>query len=250
MHRSGTSLISRWLHSCGLHLGDRLVGAAIGNPQGHYEDRDFLRWHEEVFRRNRIPYGGLTKISKLDIQQDQITKLKKLIAEKNLSHKAWGWKDPRTCLFIDTYEKLIDDPTFLVVYREAEDVLKSLLKRQAEEFAAKSFIQRLRSWVPKSTLEKNYTASWIYYNENILRMISQTEKHRYRVIHYKDLLLGSVDLISWLNKRGFDLRDSAFSDIFSAEMMGNSTMKILIRKEFRDHVLDIEDQLKLLKCIR
>ena len=27
MHRSGTSLITHWLHDCGLQVGERLVGA-------------------------------------------------------------------------------------------------------------------------------------------------------------------------------------------------------------------------------
>jgi hypothetical protein len=48
MHRSGTSLISQWLSHCGLHLGERLLGPGIGNAEGHFEDLDFLEFHEQI----------------------------------------------------------------------------------------------------------------------------------------------------------------------------------------------------------
>ena len=45
MHRSGTSLISNWLHHCGLQLGEHLLEAGNGNEEGHFEDVEFLRMH-------------------------------------------------------------------------------------------------------------------------------------------------------------------------------------------------------------
>jgi hypothetical protein len=44
MHRSGTSMITHLLHSCGLYLGpaDRLLKAEKTNPLGHFEHRGFL----------------------------------------------------------------------------------------------------------------------------------------------------------------------------------------------------------------
>ena len=42
MHRSGTSLFSRFLNDSGVDLGDRLHVDLRTNPYGHYEDEDFL----------------------------------------------------------------------------------------------------------------------------------------------------------------------------------------------------------------
>ena len=46
MHRSGTSVIAQWLQRCGLCLGENLLGPAIGNNEGHFEDTDFVFLHD------------------------------------------------------------------------------------------------------------------------------------------------------------------------------------------------------------
>ena len=45
MHRSGTSLLAALLEDWGVHIGETLVGADVGNPRGHFEDRDILDFH-------------------------------------------------------------------------------------------------------------------------------------------------------------------------------------------------------------
>ena len=42
MHRSGTSLTTNWLQKCGLDIGAKLEGKEFSNPDGHFEDIDFL----------------------------------------------------------------------------------------------------------------------------------------------------------------------------------------------------------------
>ena len=50
MHRSGTSLIAAILREAGVHLGDQLIGADTGNIRGHFEDVDFVQFHQTVLR--------------------------------------------------------------------------------------------------------------------------------------------------------------------------------------------------------
>ena len=50
MHRSGTSLITNWLSRCGLEIGERLAAGNAGNVEGHFEDVEFLKLHEEILR--------------------------------------------------------------------------------------------------------------------------------------------------------------------------------------------------------
>ena len=40
--RSGTSLLSGMLHKYGLFMGDNLFYADEGNPNGYYEDQNFI----------------------------------------------------------------------------------------------------------------------------------------------------------------------------------------------------------------
>ncbi|HZX74061.1 MAG TPA: hypothetical protein VFE57_06560, partial [Cyclobacteriaceae bacterium] len=58
MHRSGTSVVTQWLQQCGLHVGDELLGAGIGNSVGHFEDVDFLRAHSDFLKRRRLAEKG------------------------------------------------------------------------------------------------------------------------------------------------------------------------------------------------
>src|SRR3989337_2456670 len=50
MHRSGTSLIARMLNLCGLYLGseDDLLSAAPDNPEGFWENRQFLNINDNI----------------------------------------------------------------------------------------------------------------------------------------------------------------------------------------------------------
>ncbi|HZY35534.1 MAG TPA: hypothetical protein VFE53_02735, partial [Mucilaginibacter sp.] len=83
MHRSGTSVVSQWLKSCGLNVGEQLLGADIGNIEGHFEDIDFYRFHEDTLEENHEsrlgwvthPIGLLTTYQK--------EKLKSIIDFKN-----------------------------------------------------------------------------------------------------------------------------------------------------------------------
>ena len=49
MHRSGTSLTTSWLESCGLQIHDgQSHGPATGNPKGHFEDKEFVDLHSKA----------------------------------------------------------------------------------------------------------------------------------------------------------------------------------------------------------
>src|ERR1700741_5450654 len=103
MHRCGTSVAANWLHECGLFLGDRLLEKSLHNKNGYFEDLDFLEIHEQIFRANQIYYGGFTPPLDFILSDYYKNKLKFLIEFKNSLRTQWGWKEPRTCLFIDHY---------------------------------------------------------------------------------------------------------------------------------------------------
>ncbi|HZS16634.1 MAG TPA: hypothetical protein VFA51_01750, partial [Candidatus Udaeobacter sp.] len=49
-HRSGTSMLTRLLHSCGLYLGskDELMAAQADNPDGFWEHLGFVALNDEL----------------------------------------------------------------------------------------------------------------------------------------------------------------------------------------------------------
>src|ERR1700712_1555058 len=90
MHRSGTSLVTRWLNNCGLHIGDELVGAETGNEDGHFEDLDFLHAHQSILKSRRLTTEGYTEaISTLSQSENDM--LRDIITYKNGFNEQWGW---------------------------------------------------------------------------------------------------------------------------------------------------------------
>lgn len=119
MHRSATSLIAKALHSIGVNMGDRLLPPANDNPEGFFEDIEFLQTNIQLLGGDRWanPPEGLQDID-----------VEKLIKRKDVA-PLWGWKDPRTVLTIEKYYDLLEDPILVCVFRKPEHVGASLERR-------------------------------------------------------------------------------------------------------------------------
>lgn len=58
MHRSGTSLTTSLLQSAGVFIGDRLLGNNLSNPKGHFEDLDFVEFHQQLLQAQGLSDEG------------------------------------------------------------------------------------------------------------------------------------------------------------------------------------------------
>ena len=118
-HRSASSLVAKALHEAGVHMGDELLSGLPDNPEGHFEDMDFLKKNVELLGGN-IWNDVDRKLTDADTST--------LIAAKNV-HPLWGWKDPRTVLTIEKYYDHLDDPIIIGLFRKPELVAKSMARR-------------------------------------------------------------------------------------------------------------------------
>lgn len=132
MHRSGTSLTSRWLNQCGVKMHE-FIGPDIGNEDGHFEDSRIVNLQSRIIKSHlkeskgwiiqspffkSIPIKGYEK------------EFKDYLSNRGRqSSPIWGWKDPRTCLLINHWIRIEKDLKVLVVYRPSINILHSLLKR-------------------------------------------------------------------------------------------------------------------------
>jgi GT2 family glycosyltransferase/glycosyltransferase involved in cell wall biosynthesis len=134
MHRSGTSLLAGMCQAAGLRIGERLLGAYRGNEAGHFEDLDFVEWHQLVLRANGLaPEGFLatgTPRVPVALEQDAET----LIAARRGLGSPWGWKDPRSTLHLDFWRRVLPEARFLFVVRPPWEVVDSLFRRGDEAF--------------------------------------------------------------------------------------------------------------------
>ncbi len=127
MHRSGTTLTAGWLQQCGLSIGERLSYPWSPRPEGLYEDKDFVELHKEMLRRNRATHLLIGPLSLQTDERDRRQALALIEARRGLPN--WGWKDPRTALFLPFWHELLPSARYLMVYRHYAQVVDSLHRR-------------------------------------------------------------------------------------------------------------------------
>jgi hypothetical protein len=141
MHRSGTSYLARLMQSLGVFIGDDLVGPEKGNPRGHFEARPMLEFHQRLIaardpgERRAFDDGMLVqKPVDSSFSAGERSEAEALVAGMRRPGP-WGWKEPRTCLFLEGWRGLLPDARTLVVYRHPLEVHQSLLRRDHWDLA-------------------------------------------------------------------------------------------------------------------
>ena len=132
MHRSGTSLVAGLLAQAGLPLGEELLGANAHNPHGNHEDTAFLALHDRLLAANGTDWtlaGAPDELVLPDGLRDEAVRLATARGEAARGG-AWGWKDPRTTVFLPLWEELLPDLRVVVVFRRAATVAASLRRRR------------------------------------------------------------------------------------------------------------------------
>ncbi len=233
MHRSGTSMITQWLSRCGLPVGDRLLGALVGNAEGHFEDLDFMEFHSDVLKSHRIADSGLVETAVYAMKEEAWQKLRGLVAAKNVEHEEWGWKDPRTCLFLEIYRELLPEAFYLIIIRDFASVVNSLVSRIYRS-AEKKYVDRswfsgvvwklFRRHVRKRRLYKDHTEQyirvWIAYNEEILEHVKLIDPSRYSAVDYRELTTSDKPVFAHLTDVWkFTLRFIPFNQVFKKNLV-------------------------------
>ena len=164
IHRSGTSLTASLFQSVGVNIGEKLVGPEYGNIRGHFEDIEFVELHKRILQSQHIDdLGSNVETKEITVKKQQLKIAKKLIKnrqeENEKANKVWGWKDPRTTLFLNFWLQLLPDAKFVFVYRSPWEVVDSLYRRNTDE----------------KLLEKPEKAvkMWLNYNQRILDFYQQ-----------------------------------------------------------------------------
>lgn len=133
MHRAGTSLVARVLHSLGISMGPEMLEGDWSNPDGFYEDLDFLQINKELLKAAGGGWcsGPITPATVEETGEAFEEQARELIRsrQEDAGPQLWGWKDPRTIL-TSWFWHPICPPTvsYVIVRRHPEDVVKSLVK--------------------------------------------------------------------------------------------------------------------------
>ncbi|TMI72956.1 MAG: hypothetical protein E6H09_08190 [Bacteroidetes bacterium] len=232
MHRSGTSVITQWLRRCGLPVGERLEPAGIGNADGHFEDADFLEIHQQFLKARKIPSSGFTSSPFRSLTPLEKEPLVSLLVEKNDQHEQWGWKEPRTCLFLDVYKELIPSAFYLVVVRDYKATVNSMLQREyathSRKLRSKKGLSKLK-WLlfknkSRQQLSRKYAGEyleiWIHYYECIMTHILSLPPEKYMFIRFTFLVGNDKRVFSCLKDEWqFSLDYSPFASVFKQSLL-------------------------------
>lgn len=129
MHRSGTSLMASLLQAAGLNIGQDLLEANEGNPVGYFENVDFLNFHETVLDASGLNRYGWSTSPIDEPPAYYFDQARDLIARNASKTGAWGWKEPRTVLFLNFWRRLLPEAKYVFTYRAPWEVLDSLYRR-------------------------------------------------------------------------------------------------------------------------
>lgn len=232
MHRSGTSLIASYLNICGVNIGENLLMPFTDNIKGYYEDIDFLKFHRKILEKNKRDMF-LAKNLLYDI--DDLKEAVSLVQKK--SNALWGWKDPRTTLFLDFWLLLIGSPYFLFLYRNPSEVIDSLIHRKTDT------LLKINPFIAAK--------SWIFYNEIILDFIKRNQQNTI-LINIQDLTNNPQKFIFSINQKfNFRLKNEDFNkvydkNLFTTEKLKKNISKVIIHF-YRSKLTSLFRKLELFK---
>ncbi len=215
-HRSGTSLLSELLNRAGLFLGDDLIGAHPTNPYGHFEDRDFTRFHDALFADNDRSWHVTAPFIPV-IRPTRWQQMVDLIETRRRAYALWGFKDPRVCLFLPAWKYLMPDLKTVVLYRHFSESTYSLERRHSRDLLAGDEPQHLHRlfWSePDHALRM-----WIEYNRALLDYV-EAYPDATLVLGHTALSQGAP-IVHLLNERwNLGLRPIATSEVFDPAVTG------------------------------
>ena len=138
-HRSGTSMVTRLVHRCGLELGREsdLMPPQADNPEGFWEHLGFVALNEELLNE----LGGAWDLPPnadenfTHARLDPLRMKARLLIEGFDSARVWGWKDPRNSLTLPFWQDLLPGLKTLIVVRNPLEVAYSMRERNGTSFS-------------------------------------------------------------------------------------------------------------------
>ena len=135
--RSGTSLTSGIFARQGYFAGEQLRSGDDYNPFGYFEDEALVEANVKLFSEVDFNFHNTWMFAPIaDSQIEAISKLPTKECDQQLvgacdGHVPWMWKDPRLCVTLSYWTKLIDWSTTGVVLtqRNPEDVYWSFRRK-------------------------------------------------------------------------------------------------------------------------
>ena len=133
MHRSGSSAVTGLLQTAGLHIGTRLMEANFANIRGYFENLSFYQFHQAALSSLKNNPNGYSLHSFPALLEPWTTRARELLQQEQQAGP-WGWKDPRSVLFLNFWRELCPDARYVFLFRNPWCVVDSLYRRGDDFF--------------------------------------------------------------------------------------------------------------------
>jgi len=111
--RSGTSLVAGLLDKMGVDMG-KSRPPSVNNPKGYFEDVEIMNILDKYVKPIE---EGFIKNKEFEKEFKEYVKKKKGL---------WGWKQPNTLYILPSIVKYLDNPHFIVCYRDWKKQTESI----------------------------------------------------------------------------------------------------------------------------
>lgn len=134
MHRSATSLVAKGL-SNEIYMGDELMPANFGNPEGYFEHMPFVNLNNRILHaaggswKNPPTREAILEQEPIFRAEIQDTLIQHYREAERLGYKICGFKDPRTTLTIWLYAPWVQNPHYAFMWRQPGQIAHSLWQR-------------------------------------------------------------------------------------------------------------------------
>ena len=240
MHRSGTTMIAKLLETAGVFMGARL--------SGNHEPRVFQDANRQIFdyfqtgwiAAERVPspkmlmngFDGLCSDIALRLTED----IPLCFCDaRQAGTSGWGFKDPRTSVTAGLFLRLFPEASAIFVYRGAEDVAASILKREL-------MIQNKYPDTTDITFEDHVSIlmravkAWKVYNERAIAILPRFRRQAF--LRYEDVV-GSPRLLlqQAFARIGVEISDTAIESAgISAERVGGGAEFASLLEPMREYL--------------
>jgi hypothetical protein len=171
MHRSGTSLVTSLVESCGIATGDNLQSAGPDNPKGYWEDEFIVNINNKLLRSLGLEWHSLAWLDKSALRRsscfDELFQASKEYLTKLLSrYPKLVIKDPRISMtlpfWLEVFSAVKVSPYYVVTKRHPAAIGRSLVNRDFfdHEYSAQliylywaSIVYNLPSAAPRVTVD-------------------------------------------------------------------------------------------------
>ena len=195
MHRSGTTLVTEILQSCGVFMGAVL--------EENHESLLFQEIDRDVLDALGAGWRTVEYLPAVDALARCATQLAPRVVarlERDMPRRywgrslrrprRWGWKDPRTSLLLPVWHAVFPDATIVHVVRDGRSVARSLYERDVETLGRADLFT-------EADLKSRFVADVALWEAYERRIRSMTPRFARQVaVRYETLLDSPADAIA------------------------------------------------------